>query len=317
MLELWSLLALLAAVAAGLVTATVASLLVRSRQTAFFRAFLVQILLFNLLILGGLTLRYLELHFRQEGLQSHPALMPGLLGIMAILKAGWLYAFTAMMLLLPGQDLPSWFGPRLVTALAGLLAVWGAALAVSMASGRDPAVQGLLGGFELVILGGAAWVCLDRIARRESRAGGARSRRVALLSGAYLAIFLVMLGSLALGWSSPTGPDRRQVLFNSAFMILYNLLPLAWLLRYQPTGPVRASADLERFGITRREGEIIALICSGRTNQEIADQLFISPATVKDHNYNIFRKTGVRNRVELVNLMREGGEEGQASSGKG
>jgi hypothetical protein len=46
------------------------------------------------------------------------------------------------------------------------------------------------------------------------------------------------------------------------------------------------------------------LIQSGKTNQEIADQLFISLATVKDHNHNIFRKCGVRNRLELSNLFR-------------
>ncbi|MCK4679003.1 MAG: LuxR family transcriptional regulator, partial [Bacteroidales bacterium] len=36
---------------------------------------------------------------------------------------------------------------------------------------------------------------------------------------------------------------------------------------------------------------------------EIADALFISLQTVKDHNYNIYLKTGVRNRVELVNMI--------------
>ena len=48
----------------------------------------------------------------------------------------------------------------------------------------------------------------------------------------------------------------------------------------------------------------IMLIQAGKTNQEIADELFISVATVKDHNHNLFRKCGVRNRVELANLFR-------------
>jgi len=46
------------------------------------------------------------------------------------------------------------------------------------------------------------------------------------------------------------------------------------------------------------------LINAGKTNQEIADELFISVATVKDHNHNLFRKSGVRNRLELANLFR-------------
>jgi DNA-binding NarL/FixJ family response regulator len=48
---------------------------------------------------------------------------------------------------------------------------------------------------------------------------------------------------------------------------------------------------------------IIALICRGKTNQEIADELCISARTVKDNNYNIFQKTGVKNRTQLARLF--------------
>jgi DNA-binding CsgD family transcriptional regulator len=62
--------------------------------------------------------------------------------------------------------------------------------------------------------------------------------------------------------------------------------------------------DLERkYKITKREMEVIDLICMGKTNKEIAYQLFISVETVKDHNYKIFQKTGVKNRIQLVNLV--------------
>ena len=52
--------------------------------------------------------------------------------------------------------------------------------------------------------------------------------------------------------------------------------------------------------LTRRENAIIRLVSSGAKNQEIADQLHISPNTVKTHLYSIFRKTSSRNRVELI-----------------
>jgi len=60
---------------------------------------------------------------------------------------------------------------------------------------------------------------------------------------------------------------------------------------------------LVRYGITGREIEIITLVCRGKTNREIADDLCISPQTVKDHNYNIFRKTGIKNRTQLARLF--------------
>lgn len=58
-----------------------------------------------------------------------------------------------------------------------------------------------------------------------------------------------------------------------------------------------------RFGITPREQEIIFLICEGKSNREIKDLLFISLQSVKDHVYRIYRKTGVKNRVQLTNLF--------------
>lgn len=60
-----------------------------------------------------------------------------------------------------------------------------------------------------------------------------------------------------------------------------------------------------RFEISPREAEIVRELCQGHSNQEIADRLFITLQTVKDHLYRIFIKTGVKSRVQLVNLVRE------------
>ncbi len=87
-------------------------------------------------------------------------------------------------------------------------------------------------------------------------------------------------------------------------MVAYNVFPLMWVHSFHSREARQGSDELDRYGITPREREIIKLICAGETNQEIADKLFISLATVKDHNHNIFRKTGVRNRVQLTNLFR-------------
>lgn len=54
------------------------------------------------------------------------------------------------------------------------------------------------------------------------------------------------------------------------------------------------------FDLTDREREALALLVRGRSNQEIAELLSISMATVKYHLTNIFTKLGVRNRVEAV-----------------
>lgn len=61
-------------------------------------------------------------------------------------------------------------------------------------------------------------------------------------------------------------------------------------------------AFCQKFEITRREAEIIMEISKGKTNRQIAEDLFITVQTVKDHIYRIYTKTGVNNRVQLLNI---------------
>ncbi|WP_010632040.1 LuxR C-terminal-related transcriptional regulator [Sporolactobacillus vineae] len=52
--------------------------------------------------------------------------------------------------------------------------------------------------------------------------------------------------------------------------------------------------------LTRREMEVLLLVARGKTNQEIADELFISLKTVKVHVSNILSKLGVQDRTQAV-----------------
>jgi DNA-binding CsgD family transcriptional regulator len=60
-----------------------------------------------------------------------------------------------------------------------------------------------------------------------------------------------------------------------------------------------------KYDISPREKEIITEICNGLSNKEIADRLFITLQTVKDHTHRIYIKTNVKSRVNLINLVRE------------
>ncbi|MEA2125797.1 MAG: hypothetical protein QOI80_2579 [Solirubrobacteraceae bacterium] len=52
--------------------------------------------------------------------------------------------------------------------------------------------------------------------------------------------------------------------------------------------------------LSAREREVLDLIATGATNPEIADRLFLSPHTVKEHTSALYRKLKVRNRAEAV-----------------
>ena len=52
--------------------------------------------------------------------------------------------------------------------------------------------------------------------------------------------------------------------------------------------------------LTKRELEVLALVASGKSNQEVADDLFISIKTVETHKNHILDKLGLKNTAELV-----------------
>jgi DNA-binding NarL/FixJ family response regulator len=66
--------------------------------------------------------------------------------------------------------------------------------------------------------------------------------------------------------------------------------------------PPMASAprDRERSPLSQREREIVALVAQGFKNKEMAEKMFISEQTVKNHLHNIFDKLGVSDRLELA-----------------
>lgn len=58
-----------------------------------------------------------------------------------------------------------------------------------------------------------------------------------------------------------------------------------------------------RYGLTRRETEVILLVVKGYNNQEISDDLFIGVSTVKTHISNIYSKLAVSSRTEMLKKL--------------
>ena len=89
-----------------------------------------------------------------------------------------------------------------------------------------------------------------------------------------------------------------------------NFIPLFYLrinsdnifkpVKAENASEVKLEFIFKKYRITRREREIVNQICSGKSNQQIADELFISLQTVKDHTHRIYRKIGINSRMQLV-----------------
>jgi len=147
----------------------------------------------------------------------------------------------------------------------------------------------------------------------QARRLAASGKRIALkgLATLYFSVHLAFFLSFALR-------HRWPALFAFAwpgYFLALNLVPLFTLgtfLHYYHGKKLYVSGRkngpetvLENRGVSRRELEVIQLVCTGKSNREIKALLFISEKTVKFHLYNAYKKLGIRNRVELVNLMHD------------
>jgi DNA-binding NarL/FixJ family response regulator len=89
--------------------------------------------------------------------------------------------------------------------------------------------------------------------------------------------------------SHTTAAVIRQFVANDETPVQVQSLP--------PAPPTR---ERERSPLSQREREIVALVAQGFKNKEMAEKMFISEQTVKNHLHNIFDKLGVSDRLELA-----------------
>ena len=89
--------------------------------------------------------------------------------------------------------------------------------------------------------------------------------------------------------SHTTAAVIRQFVANDEAPPAMHALPVA------PT-----TRERERSPLSQREREIVALVAQGFKNKEMAEKMFISEQTVKNHLHNIFDKLGVSDRLELA-----------------
>ncbi|HVP18426.1 MAG TPA: helix-turn-helix transcriptional regulator [Spirochaetia bacterium] len=224
----------------------------------------------------------------------------------------------AAALTVPGNGLLAWMtctavseivseqvsGLRLLGCVALAL---GAAVLGGMRESLPQAIFRVLNNIGLTVL--LAFVTVALI----GSAGRARNARYpALIRGiAVVAATAVpaMVVQIVLQATDSASPQVRSF----AFVQIALYLALAALVLFHSTRYLFQSETVDafslpdevasRYGISPREREIITMLVRGYTNRIIGEKLFISTTTVKNHIYHIYQKTGVTNKIQLINLL--------------
>ena len=139
-----------------------------------------------------------------------------------------------------------------------------------------------------------------------TRAGGRQTRVFLWISLACYTVFSVLNFIAPFITAILTAGVTTWVI--GLFCGIWGIHDVAWFVgdwRRGGTSAVldRLPARVEDWKISPREREIIQAMAGGATNKEIADKLFVSLRTVEAHLYSIYRKAGVKNRVELLHKL--------------
>ena len=110
-------------------------------------------------------------------------------------------------------------------------------------------------------------------------------------------VALVAVYALSVAMVAPHGRKAGSVKAASG----EKLAPVVGAVGYSVTAG--CAVAVERYGLSRREAEVLDLLARGRDVPYVAEELVISKNTVRTHTKSIFAKTGVHSRQELIDLV--------------
>ncbi len=270
----------------------------REQALPFLKSWLAFVIFLGLDLLAPVIFGYFKLNLAAPGFQSP-------LGILVLADVGAHFAATAGMVALwletsrrlVGRRIRprTWLVFALIVVVAAFLHGAGLASRVELDLFLTQLGTGVVAWCALFV----ASLLLLFEARRLS-AGPIRRATLAfglLCLPGFLALLLLLLVMPA---------DRVRLV--ALTMLYLSLVPLLWLpLFFRPAWERRdlLAGNTSVLDLTKREREILERLLQGRSGKELADELFISASTVKNHTYNLYRKLDVSSRHQLYRMVLE------------
>jgi len=301
-----------AIVFAGVTSGLALRLAKRSGQRHFW-AYLFFILAANIVCLLDLVFRSFLWQIPDLAFGLTPEKMDMLMGFLMVpLVAAFTIFFAGFVIGLVGKRAPLTL-QRIYGVFWGLLFIGFVAAEISYFNSGNRSLTLILNPvFNFGILFGLIYALLFSYAGTRQ----IESSREKLLVRAILVYYLFSL-FLFFTWNTSHVPlnIKVSVLTRSLLGIVYNIPPLLVLnlvFHRFLKSPIKATAKAENLDrwlednrVSSREREIIRLVLMGKSNRSIEKELFISRRTVESHLYNIYRKLGIKNRMQLMRKATE------------
>jgi DNA-binding CsgD family transcriptional regulator len=267
------------------------------RRESWRSLYMVSILIYELLLLVQ-TFTYFDLHYLSEPIAGLP------------LFAGYFRSIVSLLLIIAlPHCIAKASGMRpgraggFLLFLPAILTFAGIAVSLSGLSQWVPVVLNIA--FNAFI---AAISIIGAIRVVRGLSGAPRSEVLPFLamSAVSYAVFVALALVMVAGALPLLDPDIGPFV-NGLFCLSWGLLLIVSAVRraVPPRGLPGALSPrfVADYSLSQREAEVAAHLVAGLTNREIGERLFISPRTVETHVYNAYRKSGCRNKAELINKV--------------
>lgn len=225
-----------------------------------------------------------------------------------------LYLFIGLFQALLGRGIPAWLNYLALSLGILVLALTVISIKSYYDGGDFLSLREFLVWLGVVAIATVFLVLIQCLARSKPGEAINTALPARLLAWTYLTGYAIYVFA---AYSSflPVSP-QIELLTPYIYFIIHALpLPLLWYFHQGSPVPerqvntLRVKELVDESGLTPRETVVLRQIMQGHTNQQIADSLSISPHTVRNHIYHVYRKTGIRNRFQLLAYCQQSPED--------